>query len=250
MEKNQNATVLRQETIAKDIYSMWIETPAADKAVPGQFLSLYPKDASRILPRPISICECESGRLRIIYRVVGGGTAEFSAYHAGDPVRILGPLGNGFPKEDGHALLIGGGIGLPPLLGLAKTLPGDVDIVCGFRDETFLTDEFSSHGRVWIATEDGSAGTKGTVIDAIREEGLLADVIYACGPMPMLRAVKNHAIKNGIRAWLSLEERMACGIGACLGCVCNSTEVDAHSLVHNKRVCKDGPVFSAEEVEL
>ncbi|MCR5161217.1 MAG: dihydroorotate dehydrogenase electron transfer subunit, partial [Lachnospiraceae bacterium] len=146
MEKIRNATVLRQEIIATDIYSMWIETPLADTAVPGQFLSLYPKDASRLLPRPISICEREEGKLRIVYRIAGGGTAEFSSYHAGDTVRVLGPLGNGFPKEEGHAMLIGGGIGLPPLLGLAKSLSGDTDIICGFRNETFLTDELSSCG--------------------------------------------------------------------------------------------------------
>ena len=114
----------------------------------------------------------------------------------------------------------------------------------------FLKDEFEKTGSVFAATEDGSFGTKGNVLDAIRENGLKGDVIFACGPTPMLRALKNWAAQEGIECYLSLEERMACGIGACLACVCQSKEVDEHSHVHNKRICKEGPVFRAEEVEL
>lgn len=120
----------------------------------------------------------------------------------------------------------------------------------GYRDELFLNEELAKNGTVYLATEDGSAGTKGNVLDAICAEGLSADVIYACGPTPMLRALKAYAEEKGIECWLSLEERMACGVGACLGCVCKSKEVDSHSHVHNKRVCKDGPVFLSTEVEL
>lgn len=114
----------------------------------------------------------------------------------------------------------------------------------------FLLDEFKKQGEVYIATEDGSVGTKGNVLDAIRENALDAEVIYACGPTPMLRALKNYAAENNIECWISMEEKMACGIGACLACVCKSKEVDGHTNVHNKRVCKEGPVFLAEEVEL
>ena len=103
---------------------------------------------------------------------------------------------------------------------------------------------------LYVATEDGSAGTKGNVLDAVRENRLEADAIFACGPAPMLRAIKAYAKEKGIRAWISMEERMACGVGACLACVCGSKDVDSHSHVHNKRVCKDGPVFAAEEVEI
>lgn len=113
----------------------------------------------------------------------------------------------------------------------------------------FLMDEFREQGEVYVATEDGSAGTKGNVLDAIRENALAADVIYACGPTPMLRALKEYAAEKQIECWISMEERMACGIGACLACVCKSKEVDAHSNVKNKRICKEGPVFAAEEVE-
>ena len=136
------------------------------------------------------------------------------------------------------------------LLELAKNLNCEKQMVLGYRDALFLNDEFEQYGKVYVATEDGSAGTKGNVIDAIRENGLDAEIIYACGPTPMLRALKAYAAEHGIECWLSLEEKMACGIGACLACVCKSKDIDEHSHVHNKRICKDGPVFAAEEVEL
>ena len=124
-------------------------------------------------------------------------------------------------------------------------------IIAGYRDcHTFLREEFEAAGTLYIATEDGSVGTKGNVMDAIRENALEADVIYACGPTPMLRAIKKYAEENGIECYISLEERMACGIGACLACVCKSREKDAHSNVNNKRICKDGPVFLSTEVEI
>ena len=122
--------------------------------------------------------------------------------------------------------------------------------MAGYRDELFLTKELQENGSLYIATEDGSCGTKGTVIDAIKDKGIQGDVIYACGPTPMLKAIKEYAMEKGIECQLSLEERMACGIGACLACVCKSKDKDAHSNVNNKRICKDGPVFLAEEVEL
>ena len=247
------AKVVSQEALAADIYSMWIEAPEiAAAAKPGQFFSVYTQDAGRLRPRPISICEADKakGRLRIVYRVAGAGTAEFSGYRAGDDIAVMGPLGNGFPLKSKKAFLIGGGIGIPPMLELSKNLECEKQIVLGYRDELFLNREFEPFGRVYVATEDGSAGTKGNVLDAIRENGLTADVIYACGPTPMLRALKAYAQEGKIQCWISLEERMACGIGACLACVCRSTDVDEHSHVHNKRICKDGPVFSAQEVEL
>ena len=162
----------------------------------------------------------------------------------------MGPLGNGFPKKEKKAFLIGGGIGIPPMLELAKELDCEKQMVLGYRDELFLNDEFKPYGTVTIATEDGSAGTKGNVLDAIRKNGLTADIIYACGPTPMLRAIKQYAAEHDIECYISMEERMACGIGACLACVCQSKDKDAHSNVNNKRICKEGPVFLAEEVEI
>ena len=147
---------------------------------------------------------------------------------------------------------MGGGIGVPPILELARQIDcGKKQIVVGYRDSgTFLREELERHGEVYISTEDGSIGTKGNVMDAVKEQRLDADVIYACGPAPMLRAVKAYAEERQIECYISLEERMACGIGACLACVCKSRERDAHSNVHNKRICKDGPVFLSTEVEI
>ena len=247
------APIVRQEEIADDIYSMWIEAKdIAEHARAGQFLSVYSNDGSRLLPRPISICEIdrEKGKLRLVYRVAGKGTKEFSDMHAAATLKVMGPLGNGFPKKEKKPFLIGGGIGIPPMLELAKELDCVKQMVLGYRDELFLNDEFKPYGTVTIATEDGSAGTKGNVLDAIRENGLTADIIYACGPTPMLRAIKQYAAEHDIECYISMEERMACGIGACLACVCQSKDKDAHSNVNNKRICKEGPVFLAEEVEI
>ena len=206
------------------------------------------------MPRPISLCEIdkEKGQLRLVFRVVGYGTDEFSHMKAGEEITVLGPLGNGFPLEEKEAVLIGGGIGIPPMLQLAKELPGKVTVVVGCRDaDTFLMKELEEAAdQVVVATEDGSLGTKGNVIDAIREQGVKGEILYSCGPTPMLRGVKTLGEEWGVPAWISMEEKMACGIGACLACVCQSKEVDDHSKVHNKRICKDGPVFLAEEIEL
>ncbi|MFA9378929.1 MAG: dihydroorotate dehydrogenase electron transfer subunit [Lachnotalea sp.] len=249
---DEMAIVIKQELIATGVYSMWVKTDKIAKvAKPGQFISVYCKDGSRMLPRPISICEIdqEEDSLRIVYRTIGQGTQEFATYKAGNMVHIMGPLGNGFPLIQKKAFLIGGGIGIPPMLQLAKELDCEKQIVVGYRDELFLEEDLKQNGQLYIATEDGSIGTKGNVIDSIRENNLDAQVIYACGPTPMLKAVKEYAREHKIEAWLSLEEKMACGVGVCLACVCKSKEIDSHTNVNNKRVCKDGPVFLAEEVE-
>ena len=252
----EKAVVISQEEISLDIYSMWIQTNVAKNAKPGQFVSLYCNDTSRILPRPISICEIDKdkNRIRLVYRVVGKGTNEFSKYHAGAEVEVMGPLGNGFPMERAQgkkALLIGGGIGIPPMVELAKQLKAkEKECVAGYRNLLFLDEELKAYTGFYPATEDGSVGVKGTVIDAIKENKIEADVIYACGPAPMLRAVKEYAKEHEIEAWISMEEKMACGIGACLACVCKTKEKDAHTNVNNARICKEGPVFNAEEVEL
>jgi dihydroorotate dehydrogenase electron transfer subunit len=256
MKEKHTAFVVSQQKIAADIYDMWIETKMAAEARPGQFLCIYPKDRSTLLPRPISVCEVNANgtALRIVYRVVGAGTREFCGYGQGDSIEIMGMLGNGFPVEKGkgkRVFLMGGGIGIPPMLELAKQLDGEKQIILGYRDsELFLKSDLEKYGRVTVATEDGSAGTKGNVMDAILAEGLEGDVIFACGPMPMLRAIKNYAEKNRMEAYISLEERMACGVGACLGCVARTKETDSHSNVHNARICTDGPVFEAGEVNI
>ncbi len=256
MKVKMNGKIVTQEQIGTGIFSLWLQAEEiAGEARPGQFVSLYCRDGSRLLPRPISLCEIDKaqGRLRLVYRIAGKGTEEFSRLRQGDTIEVMGPLGNGFPLEEARGrkvLLMGGGIGIPPMLETARSISGEKQIILGYRDERFLEEEFRKEGTVYVATEDGSAGTRGNVLDAVREEKLTADVIFACGPTPMLRAVKQYAAENDIACWISLEERMACGIGACLACVCQSKEVDGHSNVHNKRICKDGPVFKASEVEL
>lgn len=269
------AVVVDQSSLGNGIYDLTLKTDKIAKAArAGQFVSVYSNDKSKLLPRPISLCGInrDEDTIRLVYRVTGEGTGteEFSKLVMGDKVRLLGPLGNGFTVQPGKkAFLIGGGIGVPPMLQLAKDInagivqtpggeknPGqsarvDMNIVMGYRDEnTFLLDEFKEQAASFVATEDGSVGTKGNVIDAIKENALEADVIYACGPMPMLRALKAYSTEHDMDCFVSMEERMACGIGACLACVCNTKDKDAHSNVNNKRICKEGPVFDAKEVEL
>ena len=283
------AVVVDQNALGRGIYDLTLKTTNIAKAAKaGQFVSVYSNDKSKLLPRPISLCgiDRDEDTIRLVYRVTGEntGTEEFSKLVMGDRIRILGPLGNGFTVEPGRkAFLIGGGIGVPPMLQLAKDINSgvvqttgavdtntqekgqteekqinghgkkicDMNIIMGYRDEnTFLLDEFKEQADSFVATEDGSVGTKGNVIDAINENGLEADVIYACGPMPMLRALKAYAMEHDMECYVSMEERMACGIGACLACVCKTKDKDAHSNVNNKRICKEGPVFNAKEVEL
>lgn len=283
------AVVVDQNALGSGIYDLTLKTTNIAKAAKaGQFVSVYSNDKSKLLPRPISLCgiDRDEETIRLVYRVTGEntGTEEFSKLVMGDKIRILGPLGNGFTVEPGKkAFLIGGGIGVPPMLQLAKDINSgvvqttgavdtntqekgqteekqinghgkkicDMNIIMGYRDEnTFLLDEFKEQADSFVATEDGSVGTKGNVIDAINENGLEADVIYACGPMPMLRALKAYAMEHDMECYVSMEERMACGIGACLACVCKTKDKDAHSNVNNKRICKEGPVFNAKEVEL
>lgn len=258
-KRKETARVLSQEMIATGIYDMWLHTELAKEAMAGQFIGVYPKDKSALLPRPISICQVdkEKDKLRIVYRVAGKGTEEFSHCQTGDELAVLGVLGNGFPlqaAEGKKVVLMGGGIGIPPMVELARELQtagAEATVIVGYRDsQLFLKEDLERYAKVYIATEDGSVGVKGNVLTIMEQEQLSAQVIMACGPMPMLRAIKNYAKEKGIKAYISLEERMACGVGACLGCVCKTTNKDAHSHVNNARICTDGPVFEAEEVSI
>lgn len=258
-KKKVAADVLSQKMIAPDIYDLRLMTQLAKGAVAGQFVGVYPKDKSTLLPRPVSICEADAdeGILRLVYRVAGKGTEEFSGLKAGDRVDILGILGNGFPIEEAKGkktVIMGGGIGIPPMVELAKELHAagiSVIAVAGYRDDKlFLKEDLEKYAGVYVATEDGSIGVKGNVLTVMEEKNVQADIIMACGPMPMLRAVKKYAAEKKIKAYISLEERMACGVGACLGCVCRTKNTDAHSHVNNARICTDGPVFDAGEVEI
>ncbi|MDR2546940.1 MAG: dihydroorotate dehydrogenase electron transfer subunit [Lachnospiraceae bacterium] len=265
--------VVSQEKLTDDVYSLWLSAAVAESAQAGQFIGIYPRNEATLLPRPLSICEVSDDRrqLRLVYRVVGQGTTEFTTYKVGDIVSFLGILGNGFPLDESElsqkqVFLVGGGIGIAPLVELAKTLPLKVqadakdntacslDIFLGYRNQqTFLTNELKNYGNIHIATDDGSIGIHGSVIDAIeaqRAKAKLPDLIYACGPLPMLQAVKEYGERENIKIYLSLEERMACGIGACLGCVCKTKERDYHTGVYNTRICTEGPVYEAGRVIL
>ncbi|MBR4760191.1 MAG: dihydroorotate dehydrogenase electron transfer subunit [Lachnospiraceae bacterium] len=264
-KKKTTATVYSQNEISEGIFDLWLETDLTQDAKAGQFVSLFCKEGSRLLPRPISICEADknTGRIRLVYRVAGQGTAEFSGLAKGDTVSVLGVLGNGFPLEeaDGKKVIVmGGGIGIPPMLQTCVSLKErgkaeGITAVLGYRSEQFLWQDFSGAltsdaDGLFAATEDGSFGTPGNVLDAIAKENITGDVIFACGPMPMLRAIKKFAEANNMKAYISLEERMACGVGACLGCVCKTTKEDEHSKVHNSRICTDGPVYAATDVAI
>lgn len=256
----ERAVVVSQRELATGIFDLVIKTDKiADLAKAGQFVSVYSNDGTKLLPRPISLCGIDKDKktLRLVYRVTGEGTGteEFSKLREGDSIRILGPLGNGFDLIDKKVFIVGGGIGVPPMLQLAKDMKAngcnDIQVVMGYRDaNTFLKDEFETVAPTFVATEDGSVGSKGNVIDAIKENNLKAEVIMTCGPTPMLRALKAYAEENNMECYVSMEERMACGIGACLACVCKTKDKDSHTNVNNKRICKEGPVFNAKEVEL
>ena len=264
MKKKTTMTVLDSRMLTREIWSLEAAFTPKDipqTVKPGQFAGLYPAGGDMLLMRPISICRWDSSRgsLRFVYRAGGRGTRSFTSLQPGDQIDVLGILGNGYDTEamlGRRVLLLGGGIGVPPMLELAAALKSGsadtkVTAVLGYRNsELFLKEEMEEFADVYIATEDGSVGTRGNVLDAVRENGIEADVICACGPMPMLRAVSRYAGEKGISAFLSLEERMACGVGVCLGCVAKTRKVDDHSKVHNARVCVEGPVFAAEDVDL
>lgn len=257
--KKETTVVVSQKEIADGIFDLRVQTDAAAACVPGQFAGIFPPSDARILMRPISICEADAakGEIRFVYRVSGEGTRLISGCEPGDELDILSVLGNGFPTdvcEGKKVAVMGGGIGIPPMLYTSRVLAGltkETEIYLGYRNnDTFLAAEFVPYGTVNVVSEDGSTEYKGNVLDALKERGFAPDVILACGPMPMLRAIKKYAEEAGCKAYISLEERMACGVGACLGCVAKTVKKDEHSHVNNTRVCTEGPVFDATEVEI
>ncbi|MBO5550654.1 MAG: dihydroorotate dehydrogenase electron transfer subunit [Lachnospiraceae bacterium] len=274
----KRSRIIEKELLAPDIYRMSFETELCGEAEPGQFVLVYPPGGSRLLGRPLCIADVSAAgnkrKLTIVFRTVGGGTREIADCAAGDELYIEGPLGHGYPLDEGTVkdkdiVLLGGGLGAPSLLFLAKLLAGkagildkagqayDIEriaVVLGYRDSSlkhFLADDFKALGiKTLIATDDGSEGLKGNVLQAMEGAGLTAGLIYACGPMPMLSAVKKYSTQKKIPAYVSLEEHMACGVGVCLGCVVRTSEKDAHSNVNNARVCTEGPVFDIQKVEI
>jgi dihydroorotate dehydrogenase electron transfer subunit len=240
--QRQIFTITENRPLSPEGWAMALSGDAGAITRPGQFVDIALE--GRFLRRPISVCDWDSDTLTLIYKVVGTGTAQMSDLHVGDRLSRLTGLGNGYnmTRSGLRPLLIGGGVGVPPLYGLAKRLTADgkdVSVILGFNsaNEIFYREEFERLGcTVYITTVDGTAGAKGFVTAPMGDIDYTH--YYACGPKPMLKAVLAAAKSDG---QLSLEERMGCGFGACMGCA-------AQMKSGMRRVCKDGPVFDREEV--
>ncbi|MCL2456011.1 MAG: dihydroorotate dehydrogenase electron transfer subunit [Defluviitaleaceae bacterium] len=258
--------VISNEKIAPEIFSLKLRAPeVAQIARAGQFAMIYLNRGEMLLPRPISFCDADGDALELVFHVVGAGTAALSQTQTGAQIKILAPLGNGFSveKNSRRVAIVGGGIGTPPLFFLAKTLAArgiEFDIFLGFRDTPILIEKFKkilhetsslhegnnlhetnlSRGNIFIATENGSVGHHGRVTDILESRGVY-DEIFSCGPVPMLRAIADFARKTNTPCKVSVEERMACGLGTCVGCVVKI----AGEYV---RICREGPVFDAEKI--
>lgn len=234
--------IASNERLTETVYKMELSGDTSCITAPGQFINI--KIEGFYLRRPISICDYENGKLTIVYKVVGGGTEALSKMKAGEKLDCLSSLGNGYSleKSGDKPLLIGGGVGVPPLYALCKELlkqGKNPTVVLGFntKDEIFLEEDFKALGvNVLVATADGSHGVRGFVTDAMAD--LDYTYFYTCGPEPMFRAIENKVKTSG---QYSFEERMGCGFGACMGCSCKTK-------YGYKRICKDGPVLEREEI--
>ncbi len=234
-----NGKILSNTPLAEGVMDMRVEA-ALDNPAPGRFVHIAVPGFP--LRRPISLCGFENGAARLVFAVKGRGTAALAALRTGDSIDLMGALGNGFAFP-GKTILVGGGIGLPPLLYYAKTHPGTHAIAgCRTNGQKVLVDEFPS---VDFCTDDGSAGFHGVPhqrLELLLKNKELPDSVLACGPLPLLRAVAEVCKRYNIPCFVSMEERMGCGIGACLVCACAAGG-------HYRRVCKDGPVFDAAEID-
>ncbi len=235
-------TIVSNELLAPSVYRMVLEGDTTGFTTPGQFADI--SIPGLYLRRPISLCDINENKLTFIYKVVGVGTDAMSAMVPGQQLDLLTGLGNGFDisRCGDKPVLIGGGVGVPPMFYLAKQLikaGKDVTVILGFNtaQEVFYAEEFRAIGaKVYVTTVDGSMGTKGFVTDALK--GLEYSFFYTCGPMPMFRAIEAVAATSG---QYSFEQRMGCGFGACMGCSMETKNGP-------KRVCKEGPVMDREEI--
>ncbi|MBR4871801.1 MAG: dihydroorotate dehydrogenase electron transfer subunit [Alistipes sp.] len=244
MYKRDIYKVLSNEPLTPAVYRMVLEGDTQYITRSGQFINIELE--GKFLRRPISVSDYDAQTITIIYKVVGGGTDQMSHMALGTKLDILTGLGNGFNTENSaeRPLLVGGGVGVPPLYNLCKRLLSEGKkpmVILGFntKDEIFYEEEFKALGvDVYCSTADGSHGTKGFVTDVIREKALSFDYLYTCGPLPMLKALYDATEVDGE---FSFEERMGCGFGACVGCTCKTK-------YGNKRICKEGPVLKREEI--
>ena len=240
--EQQFCTILENKPLTDLVWKMRLQADTSAITAPGRFVNL--KLDGLYLRRPISICDWDENGLTLIYKVVGTGTEQMTKLQPGHVMDTLVNLGNGYDtsKSGDAPLLIGGGVGVPPMYGLAKRLAAEgknVTVILGFntKDEIFYEEEFKALGvTVHVATADGSYGTKGFVTDVMKD--LTYSYFYTCGPLPMFKAIEKVAVTSG---QYSFEERMGCGFGACMGCSCKTK-------YGNKRICKDGPVLEREEI--
>lgn len=245
--KYSTETIYSNEEISKDVYRMVVE---GDYDLnPGQFYMMRAWKVEPYLSRPISVHAVGENGIEFLYQVFGHGTEIFSKMKKGDKIDLLGPLGNGFDIDeiDGKVAVVVGGIGIAPMYEVMKKLKEKdssikIDFYAGFRDSVYSVDYMKEYAdEVFISTEDGSTGYKGYVVDLLDTSKY--DYILSCGPTPMMKVVQEMAKKTDTKAYFSLEEHMACGIGACLGCTCNTVR-------GKERICKEGPVFLGEDVTL
>lgn len=247
MKAPKDCMVLRSDRLIPHGHSLVLDVgDLADEAHPGQFVEV--QCGGQFLRRPLSICDAEAGRLRVVFEVKGEGTRALAQTRATETVNVLGPLGHGFSIHGDRILLVGGGAGAAPLLFAAKRCPGTVHAILGFRSAgtSMLVEAFRSVcPKVEFVTEDGSLGEQGLVDAPLRRRlsAMRYDRILACGPRPMLKAVSQIAAEYGVPCQVSMEERMGCGVGACLVCACKMADGNY------KRVCHDGPVFDSREVD-
>lgn len=244
MYKKGIYTVLSNEPLTPAVYRMVLEGDTQYITHSGQFINIELE--GKFLRRPISVADYDATTITIIYKVVGHGTEQMSKMEAGKKLDILTGLGNGFSTDNDaqRPLLVGGGVGVPPMYNLCKRLLAEgkhPTVIVGFntKAEVFYAEEFKALGvDVHIATADGSQGIKGFVTDAIREAGIEFDYLYTCGPLPMLKALYD---ATDVEAEFSFEERMGCGFGGCMGCTCKTK-------YGYKRICKEGPVLKRDEI--
>ncbi|MBQ6818887.1 MAG: dihydroorotate dehydrogenase electron transfer subunit [Clostridia bacterium] len=235
-------TIKENVALTELVYKMVLEGDTSALTAPGQFVNIQLE--GKFLRRPISVCDYDDTTITLLYKVVGEGTEQMAQMTAGQTLDVLVGLGNGFDtsKSGDAPVLIGGGVGVPPMYNLCKKLLQEgknVQVILGFntKEEIFYEDEFKALGAtVYVATADGSYGTKGFVTDVLKN--LTYSYFYTCGPMPMFKAIEATAVTGG---QYSFEERMGCGFGACMGCSCKTK-------YGNKRICREGPVLEREEI--
>lgn len=240
MYKQDIYKILKNDKLTNDVYKMVLQGDTQYITAPGQFVNIKLDD--KFLRRPISVCDCDDDTITIIYKVVGKGTEYMTSLPVGEALDVLTGLGNGYDiSKSNKPLVIGGGVGVPPMYMLTKKLVESGQkptVILGFntKNEIFYENEFKALGvETIVTTVDGSYGVKGFVTDAFPDD---YDYFYTCGPLPMFKAIYNKSATSG---QFSFEERMGCGFGACMGCSCKTK-------YGNKRICKDGPVLVKEEI--